>query len=82
MVPEASLSSSSNILTYLFPRRVPYQHVLFLHQIFMFMSVALSRVAPVLFPGMLDNGKVDTKVLVQMLERLASLTKGLNHEGW
>ncbi|EIN06592.1 DnaJ-domain-containing protein [Punctularia strigosozonata HHB-11173 SS5] len=80
LASEASISPSGNLLTYLFPRRVPYQHVLFLHQIFMFMSVALSRVAPVLFPGMLDDGKLDTKVLVQMLERIASLTKGLNHE--
>jgi hypothetical protein len=47
----------------------------------MFMSVALSRVAPVLFPGMMDDGKVDAKVLGQVLGRLGSLAKGLNHEG-
>ncbi|KIY46063.1 hypothetical protein FISHEDRAFT_21512, partial [Fistulina hepatica ATCC 64428] len=34
----------------LFPRRVIHQHILFLHQLFLFFSVALSKVVPVLFP--------------------------------
>lgn len=43
-------NTSRSLITYLFPTRVPYQHILFLHQLFMFLSIALSRVAPVLFP--------------------------------
>ena len=30
----------------MFPQRVPYQHILFLHQVFMFLSVALTRIVP------------------------------------
>jgi hypothetical protein len=44
------LPHNSTIFTTLFPRRVAYQHVLFLHQLFMFMSIAISRVAPMLMP--------------------------------
>lgn len=40
------LPSSFSILQTMFPHRVPYQHILFLHQVFMFLSVALSRVVP------------------------------------
>lgn len=71
----------TDLLSALFPTRVPFQHIKFLHQvrcypfppffpsskyrgfsrpltdltrgqIFMFLSIALSRVAPVLFPGL------------------------------
>ncbi|KAF8161443.1 hypothetical protein B0H34DRAFT_747330 [Crassisporium funariophilum] len=35
-----------SFLQWAFPSRAPYQHILFLHQIFMFLSVALSRVVP------------------------------------
>ncbi|PPQ63754.1 hypothetical protein CVT24_004263 [Panaeolus cyanescens] len=35
-----------SILETLFPYRVPYQHILFLHQVFMILSIALSRVVP------------------------------------
>ncbi|KAF7350963.1 J domain-containing protein [Mycena sanguinolenta] len=38
------------ILHFLFPRRVAYQHILFIHQLFLFLSIALSRVAPQFFP--------------------------------
>ncbi|KAF8957346.1 hypothetical protein BDZ97DRAFT_1846999 [Flammula alnicola] len=44
--PSTTLMPTSSILQVLFPNRVPYQHILFLHQIFMFLSVALSRVVP------------------------------------
>ncbi|KAF8663653.1 hypothetical protein AX16_000895 [Volvariella volvacea WC 439] len=50
--PSAPTSSESisqlptSFLTNIFPQRVAYQHILFLHQVFMFFSVALSRVAP------------------------------------
>jgi hypothetical protein len=38
------------LLHVIFPSRVAFQHVKFLHQIFLIGSVTLSRVAPVLFP--------------------------------
>jgi hypothetical protein len=37
------------MLGLLFPKRVVFQHVLFCHQVFVFLSIALSRIAPVLW---------------------------------
>lgn len=58
-----------------FPRRVAYQHVLFLHQVFLFMSVAVSRVAPVLFAGVTDDGDV-----ARMGGRIGELARGIERE--
>ncbi|KAI0317414.1 hypothetical protein OF83DRAFT_1058722 [Amylostereum chailletii] len=49
-----------NILAVILPTRLPYQHIRFLHQIFVFLSVGLSRVVPVLFPS---NGEDATNGL-------------------
>ncbi|KAJ6465049.1 DnaJ-domain-containing protein [Mycena vitilis] len=49
----------------LFPRRVAYQHILFLHQLFLFLSIALSRVAPQFFP---DAGKVTDALAGRVLQ--------------
>ncbi|KAF9243188.1 DnaJ-domain-containing protein [Melanogaster broomeanus] len=65
----------------LFPRRVVYQHVLFLHQIFFFMSVGLSRVAPVLFAGLMRvDGEVEEGAVRAMGERIGELAKGVDRE--
>ncbi|KAG5650525.1 hypothetical protein H0H81_011930 [Sphagnurus paluster] len=40
--------TTHTLLHTLFPERLIHQHVLFLHQLFIFLSIALSRVAPVL----------------------------------
>ncbi|KAH7911375.1 DnaJ-domain-containing protein [Hygrophoropsis aurantiaca] len=69
------------ILDMLFPRRVVYQHILFLHQIFFFVSVALSRVAPVLFPSLTKNDpSVDQHLVRAMAERMGSLAKSVERE--
>lgn len=47
----SSIFVSGSILHSLFPGRVAFQHVLFLHQLFMFLTTALTNVAPVLFSG-------------------------------
>jgi hypothetical protein len=52
-----SAPTHHTILHTLFPRRVAYQHVLFLHQVFIALSIALSRVAPKLFPEQPKAGK-------------------------
>lgn len=46
---------SYGIMKAIFPHRVAFQHVIFLHQIFVFMSVAVTRVIPVLFPEPADD---------------------------
>lgn len=58
----------------LWPRRVPYQHVRFLHSLFMFMSIALSRVAPVLFPPPTDD-HANAERLRGEVERIVMLSK-------
>jgi hypothetical protein len=73
-------SIHSNFLTLLFPRRVVYQHILFLHQLFLFLSVAVSKVAPVLFPPSIDEiegAGVDTKTLDTIVNGLEQGSKAL-----
>lgn len=65
----------------LFPQRVPHQHVLFLHQIFLFISVALSRVAPVVFPTPLEENW-DPNQFRKMLEVTDSLARTVNREAF
>ncbi|KAF5357335.1 hypothetical protein D9758_005940 [Tetrapyrgos nigripes] len=51
-----------------FPNRVPYQHILFLHQMFVFLSVALTRVAPQLFP---EESSQEQEAIMQQILALA-----------
>ncbi|KAJ8093119.1 hypothetical protein PM082_020604 [Marasmius tenuissimus] len=60
--------SFKNLFHLVFPNRVPYQHVLFLHRVFMFLSVALSRVAPRLFP---HDPRSEYEIILQHLAALA-----------
>lgn len=60
-------------MEYLFPHRVAFQHVLFLHQIFVFLSVAVTRVVPVLFPTPLHaDDPIRVKTIVGMLNNVAA----------
>ncbi|KAJ6631443.1 hypothetical protein B0H10DRAFT_1938330 [Mycena sp. CBHHK59/15] len=61
------------ILHVIFPRRVAYQHILFLHQLFLFLSIALSRVAPQFFPDV-------SKVTESMTQRLVALIGAADRE--
>ncbi|KAJ4483764.1 hypothetical protein J3R30DRAFT_3451285 [Lentinula aciculospora] len=58
------------LLHILFPRRVAYQHILFLHQMFIFTSIAVTRVAPQLFP---DHYKDEQQKILQQISNLAAL---------
>ncbi|KAJ7125288.1 hypothetical protein C8R44DRAFT_734553 [Mycena epipterygia] len=61
----ADAPTHRTILNVLFPRRVAYQHILFLHQLFLFLSIALSRVAPQFFP---DAAKVTEAMTHRLLQ--------------
>ncbi|CAK5266076.1 unnamed protein product [Mycena citricolor] len=65
--------SNRTLLHLLFPRRVAYQHILFLHQLFLFMSIALSRVAPQFLPD-------PNKVTEAMTHRLLHLVTNVDCE--
>ncbi|TFK45057.1 hypothetical protein BDQ12DRAFT_642215 [Crucibulum laeve] len=71
LFPSPAQVNSPTILHILFPQRITQQHVLFLHQLFMFLSVALSRVAPQLFPPE-DNPQTEAAIL-ERTKALASL---------
>jgi hypothetical protein len=58
----------------LFPQRVAYQHILLLHEVFLFLSVAVSRVAPVLFAG---EGDGDVRAVGA---RMGELARGIERE--
>jgi len=73
------LNYPSTIWSVVLPQRVPHQHVLFLHQIFIFFSVALSKVAPVVFPTPVEE-IWDPNQFRQMLEMTNHLTRAANKE--
>ncbi|KAJ7072806.1 DnaJ-domain-containing protein [Mycena amicta] len=61
------------ILHVLFPQRVAYQHILFLHQLFLFMTIALTRVAPQFLPD-------PAKVTEAMSHRLLQVATAVDRE--
>ncbi|KAJ8463778.1 hypothetical protein ONZ45_g17466 [Pleurotus djamor] len=65
-----SFSTHRTLLHIIFPQRVEYQHIIFLHHLFVFLSVALSRVAPQLFPG--DPPASVAKLLVDRVTDVAT----------
>lgn len=74
-------TSHAMILDVIFPKRIVYQHVLLLHQVFFFLSVALSRVAPVLFPSLMRGDPIlDQQIVRSMAERLGVLAKTTERE--
>ena len=64
-------------LTTLFPDRLPFQHILFLHQLFISTSVAITRVGPVIFPGLATSkaGKDNLEWIRPVTERLVVLAQ-------
>lgn len=72
----APSGQSTHILAHLFSNRVTFQHILFLHQLFLFFSVALSRVAP-LFSSPGDDPRVEKAIL----ERTQLLASAADREG-
>lgn len=69
-------TGQTNIFTYLFPNRITYQHILFLHQLFLFFSVALSRVAPLFSPP-----EEDPRLEKAILEKTQILASMADREG-
>jgi len=65
------------LLTTLFPNRLPFQHILFLHQLFISTSIAITRVGPVIFPGLATSkaGKDNMEWIRPVTERLVVLAQ-------
>ncbi|KAF4563094.1 hypothetical protein EYR40_007184 [Pleurotus pulmonarius] len=76
--PDPAISPAPQTLLHIiFPQRVAYQHILFLHHLFVFLTIALSRVAPMLFPSTditsFLRGK-GGKMFMDKLNAIASVT--------
>ncbi|KAH8115275.1 hypothetical protein DFH11DRAFT_96980 [Phellopilus nigrolimitatus] len=71
---------SAGILGYIFSDRVGFQHILFLHHLFVFLSIALSRVVPVLFPDLPSIRPEDSRTYAPFLEHLNTLAKAADGE--
>ncbi|KAI0048800.1 hypothetical protein FA95DRAFT_1604904 [Auriscalpium vulgare] len=65
-----------SLLRWLFPNRTPFQHILVLHQAFVFVSLALSRVAPVLFPPPVVAPKAETERMI--LDKIKGIDRELH----
>ncbi|KAJ3733856.1 hypothetical protein DFJ43DRAFT_1067043 [Lentinula guzmanii] len=65
----SNFGTRPTLLQILFPRRVAYQHILFLHQMFIFSSIALTRVAPQLFP---DTQQDEKQRILQQINQQAA----------
>ncbi|KAF8589470.1 hypothetical protein K439DRAFT_1612698 [Ramaria rubella] len=66
-----------------FRHRVPYQHTLFLHQLYMSLSIAISRVIPILLPESSKSSRaVDhtMSAVKPIIEKLAFLATTADHE--
>ncbi|KAH7101339.1 hypothetical protein BKA62DRAFT_703471 [Auriculariales sp. MPI-PUGE-AT-0066] len=79
--PNGSTPHTGNwLLTSLFPNRIPHQHVLYLHQLFLSVSIAISRIVPALHPIPVDGQKLRADILVPMAQRLSELARGVQAE--
>jgi len=67
-----------SVLSMLFPTRLAFQHIRLLHQLFMFFSIAVSRVAPVLFPDASDDAS--SVYLAQSAAAILEKVKNVDRE--
>ncbi|KAH9920917.1 uncharacterized protein B0H18DRAFT_828073, partial [Fomitopsis serialis] len=75
---EPGSTSRVGFLAVLWPRRVAWQHVRFLHSLFIFSSAALSQVAPVLFPSSRED--IDSAQFQALLQRIYFLASMINRD--
>ncbi|KAH9965409.1 hypothetical protein BC827DRAFT_1265414 [Russula dissimulans] len=67
-----------SVLSVFFPTRLAFQHIRLLHQLFMFFSIAVSRVAPVLFPD--ASGDASSLFLAQSVAATLEKVKTVDRE--
>ncbi|EJD51327.1 chaperone J-domain-containing protein [Auricularia subglabra TFB-10046 SS5] len=84
LVLAPSFGATSGVLGTLFPHRVPYQHVLYLHQLFLSVSIAISRIVPALAPDIDPSGSSamppDPQALADLTEQLARFARNVEVE--
>ncbi|KZT69625.1 DnaJ-domain-containing protein [Daedalea quercina L-15889] len=75
---EPGSASYAGVLAMLWPRRVAWQHVRFLHSLFVFSSAALSQVAPVLFSSSREGFNLAR--MQALLQRISYMTSMINRD--
>jgi hypothetical protein len=65
------------LLGFVFPSRVPYQHIKLLHHLFIFLSMALTRVAPAVFPPQLT----DEMLALERGKAIVNMSQIIEQEG-
>ena len=73
---------TQTLLATMFPNRLPFQHILFLHQLFLSTSIAITRVGPVIFPGLATSkgGRDNLDWIRPVTERLVILAQTAEKE--
>ncbi|KZV90063.1 chaperone J-domain-containing protein [Exidia glandulosa HHB12029] len=76
--------SPHSLLAGLFPQRVPFQHVQYIHQLFLSVSIAIQRIYPALLPDLVDaqelSREVDPEVLAAATGQIAMLARNVETE--
>ena len=68
----------TSLLTFFWPRRVAYQHIRFLHSLFVLCSFSLSNVVPVLFPT--PSQEVQDKWVLAEAQQILHLANTISQE--
>ena len=76
---DPALGTQTSLFAVLWPRPVAYQHVRFLHALFVLCSFALSNVVPVLFP--VPSEEARERALVQEAQAILQLSNAMSQEG-
>lgn len=77
----SDVSHSLPILSSLLPYRLPYQHILFLHQMFISLSVCISHVGPVLFPEAVVDSRDIMNAAIGISNRISLVSGIAEREG-
>ncbi|KAI0774844.1 hypothetical protein BD413DRAFT_603418 [Trametes elegans] len=75
---DPATASHTGLFGFLWPQRVPYQHVRFLHTLWVLASFALSNVAPVVLPA--PSPEFQEKWILNEAQQIATLSTSLTRE--
>ena len=76
---DPALGTQTSLFSALWPRRVAYQHVRFLHSLFVLCSFALSNIVPVLFPS--PTPEMQEQWIVNEAKQILLQANAISQEG-
>ncbi|RDX43389.1 DnaJ-domain-containing protein [Lentinus brumalis] len=75
---DPTAAAHTSLFSFLWPRRVAYQHVRFLHSLFVLASFALSNVVPALFPA--PTPEMEAQHIVNEAQQILLQSRAISHE--